>query len=97
MLPIGTAVNKAEMILERKEAYPDIQEITKQRLFEVLDLLIKYGANKEEWLNQDFWGVSNKVHYFEEKQYGLDNTDIREPIRIVLKEYFESRMIKLSD
>ena len=87
MFPIGTAVNKAEMILERKEAYPDIQEITKQRLFEVLDLLIKYGANKEEWLNQDFWGVSNKVHYFEEKQYGLDNTDIREPIRIALKEY----------
>ena len=88
MFPIGTAVNKAEMILERKEAYPDIQEITRQRLFEVLDLLIKYGADKEEWLNQDFWGVSNKVHYFEEKQYGLDNTDIREPIRIALKEYF---------
>ncbi len=89
MFPIGTVVNNAEMILERKEAYPDIQEITKKRLFEVLDLLIKYGADKEEWLNQDFWGVSNKVHYFEEKQYGLDNTDIREPIRIVLKEYFE--------
>lgn len=89
MLPIGTAVNEAEMILERKSAYPDIQEITKQRLFETLDLLIQYGADKEEWLNQDFWGVSNKVHYFEEKQYGLDNTDIREPIRIVLKEYFE--------
>lgn len=89
MFPIGTLVNSAEMILERKEAYPDIQEIAKQRLFETLDLLIKYGANKEEWLNQDFWGVSNKVHYFEEKQYGLDNTDIREPIRIALEEYFD--------
>lgn len=89
MFPIGTAVHEAEMILERKSAYPDIQEITRQRLFEVLDLLIKYGADKEEWLNQNFWGVSNKVHYFEEKQYGLDNTDIREPIRIVLKEYFD--------
>ena len=88
MLPIGTTVNEAEMILERKEAYPDIQELTKQRLFETLDLLIKYGADKEEWLNQDFWGVSNKVYYFEEKQYGLDNTDIREPIRNVLTEYF---------
>ena len=89
MLPIGTAVNHAEMILERKEAYTDIQEIAKQRLFETLDLLIKYGADKEEWLNQDFWGVSNKVYYFEEKQYGLDNTDIREPIRIALEEYFD--------
>ena len=89
VLPIGTAINHAETILERKSAYPDIQEITKKRLFETLDLLIKYGADKEEWLNQDFWGVTNKVHYFEEKQYGLDNTDIREPIRIVLKEYFE--------
>jgi len=89
VLPIGTAANNAEMILERKEAYPDIQEITKKRLFEVLDLLIKYGADKEEWLNQDFWGESNKVHYFEEKMYGRDNVDIREPIRIVLKEYFD--------
>lgn len=88
LLPIGTAVNHAEMILERKGAYPDIQEITKKRLFEVLDLLVKYGADKEEWLNQNFWGVSNKVHYFEEKMYGLDNTDIREPIRDVLKKYF---------
>lgn len=88
ILPIGTAVNSAEMILERKEAYPEIQEIAKQRLFDTLDLLIKYGADKEEWLNQDFWGVSNKVHYFEEKQYGLDNTDKREPIRIALEEYF---------
>lgn len=87
-LPIGTAVNEAEIILERKNAYPDIQEIAKKRLFEVLDLLIKYGADKEEWLNQNFWGVSNKVHFFEEKMYGIDNIDIREPIRIALKEYF---------
>lgn len=88
VLPIGTAVNEAEMILERKSAYPDIQEITKKRLFEALDLLIKYGADKEEWLNQNFWGVSNKVHFFEEKMYGMDNIDMREPIRMVLKEYF---------
>ncbi len=88
MFPIGTAVNYAEMILERGGAYPDIQEITKKRLFESLDLLIKYGADMEEWLDQNFWGVSNKVHYFEEKMYGTDNIDIREPIRIVLKEYF---------
>lgn len=88
VLPIGTAVNHAEMILERKSAYPDIQDITKKRLFEVLDLLVKYGADKEKWLNQNFWGVSNKVHYFEEKMYGMDNTDIRESIRGVLKEYF---------
>lgn len=88
MLPIGTAVNQAEMILVRKGAYPDIQEITKKRLFEILDFLIKYGADKEEWFNQDFWGVSNRVHFFEEKMYGTNNIDIREPMRIVLKEYF---------
>ncbi len=88
MLPIGTAVNQAEMILVRKGAYPDIQEITKKRLFEILDYLIKYGADKEEWFNQDFWGVSNRVHFFEEKMYGTNNIDIREPMRIVLKEYF---------
>lgn len=88
VFPIGTAVNYAEMILERGGAYPDIQEITKKRLFESLDLLIKYGADKEEWLDQNFWGVSNKVYYFEEKMYGTDNIDIRESIRIVLKEYF---------
>ena len=88
VLPIGTTVHQAEGILCHESAYPDIQEIARNRLFEVLDLLIKYGANKEEWLNQDFWGVSNKVHYFEEKHYGMNNVDIREPIRIALKEYF---------
>lgn len=88
MLPIGTAVNEAETILERRSAYPEIQEITKTRLFEILNLLIKYGADKEEWLNQDFWGVSNKVYFFEEKMYGMNHIDIREPIRIVLEEYF---------
>ena len=66
----------------------NIQEITKKRLFEVLDLLIRYGADQEEWLNQNFWGVSNKVHYFEEKMYDINNIDIREPIRIALEEYF---------
>lgn len=88
MLPIGTAVSQAETILESRNAYPDIQEITKKKLYEVLDLLIRYGADKEEWLNQNFWGVSNKVYFFEEKMYGADNTDIREPIRNTLKEYF---------
>jgi len=89
VLPIGTTVRQAEGILCHESAYPDIQEIARNRLFEVLDLLIKYGANKEEWLNQDFWGVSNKVHYFEEKHYGMNNVDIREPIRLALKEYFD--------
>lgn len=88
VLPIGTAVNEAEMIFERESAYPNIQKTAKERLFEVLDLLIKYGADKEEWFNQNFWGVSNKVYYFEEKMYGINNIDIREPIRIVLEEYF---------
>ena len=88
MLPIGTAVNEAETILERRSAYPEIQEITKTRLFEILNLLIKYGADKEEWLNQDFWGVSKRVHFFEEKMYGMNNIDIIEPIRTVLEEYF---------
>ena len=60
------AINHAQMIVERKSAYSDIQEITQKRLFETLDLLAKYGADKGEWLNQDFWGVSNRVHYFEE-------------------------------
>ena len=89
VLPIGTTVHQAEGILCHESSYPDIQEIARNRLFEVLDLLIKYGANKEEWLNQDFWGVSNKVHYFEEKHYGMNNVDIREPIRLALKEYFD--------
>lgn len=88
IFPIGTAVYQAEMIISRKNAYPDIQEITKESLFEVLDLLIQYGGDKEEWLEQNFWGVSNRVHFFEEKMYDINNIDVREPLRIVLEEYF---------
>lgn len=32
ILPIGTAVNEAEMILGHKNAYPDIQEITNEMI-----------------------------------------------------------------
>ncbi len=39
VLPIGTAIDCAEMILTRRSAYPDIQKITQKRLFEVLDIL----------------------------------------------------------
>ena len=88
IFPIGTAVYQAEMIISRKNAYPDIQEITKESLFEVLDLLNQYGGDKEEWLEQNFWGVSNRVHFFEEKMYDINNIDVREPLRIVLEEYF---------
>ncbi len=88
IFPIGTAVHQAEMIISRKSAYPDIQEITKERLFEVLDLLIQYGGDKEEWLEQNFWGVSNRVHFFEEKMFDINNIDVKEPLRIVLEEYF---------
>ena len=88
IFPIGTAVYQAEMIISRKNAYPDIQEITKESLFEVLDLLIQYGGDKEEWLEQNFWGVSNRVHFFEEKMYDINIIDVREPLRIVLEEYF---------
>lgn len=88
LLPIGTAVTEAETILTRKSVYPDLQEITEKRLFEILDLLIEYGADKEEWLNQDFGGASNKVRFLEEKTYGMNNVDLREPVRIVLNKYF---------
>lgn len=88
LLPIGVAVSWADMILSRKSAYPTIQEITPKRLREILDLLIEYGADQQAWLEQDFWGVSNRVHYLEEAQYGADHIDIREPIRVVLQNYF---------
>lgn len=87
--PIDAAVHSAEFILDSKSAYPSIQELTRNTLFEILDLLIKYGASMEEWLNQNFWGVSNKAHYFEEKLLGANDVDIREPIRLALQEYLD--------
>jgi hypothetical protein len=33
--------------------------------------------------------LSNKVHFFEEKMYGIDNIDLREPIRTALQEYLD--------
>ena len=40
VFPIGTAVNYAEMILERGGAYPDIQEITKKDYSKLLIYLL---------------------------------------------------------
>ena len=54
MLPIGTAVNQAEMILERREAYPDIQEITKRDYLKSLIYLSNMVQIKKNGLIKTF-------------------------------------------
>ncbi len=92
-LPIGLAMHKASMILERESVYPEIQKITKKRLFEVLDLLIKYGANVEKWLVQTLHGSTNREYYLD-KNFTFEYIDRIKPIRKVVQQYFKIYNIK---
>ncbi len=47
----GCAVLDADYILESPSTYSDVQEFTRMQLIKLLDLLVEYGADKEEWLN----------------------------------------------
>lgn len=68
---LDTCVAEAENILERQSAYPSVQEITEKRLAELLDLLIKNGADFERWAAKGHFpepnpGESNRARYLED-------------------------------
>lgn len=46
---LNACLNDAELILERREAYPDVQDIAEKQLIRLLDILIEYGADFVGW------------------------------------------------
>ena len=52
----------------------------------MLDLLIQYGADVDDWLDNGKWGsVTNRKAYLDEPECELDYNS---EIRAVLQEYF---------
>ncbi len=63
----GHAVLDAEYLLKSPSAYSDVQEFTRNQLIKLLDLLVQYGANKEEWLNSTRpFGETNLKHFVDD-------------------------------
>lgn len=59
--PIGTAISSAHEVLSQfststYELNIRKYEAAKKHLFEVLDLLIKYGADFDDWADNELWG-----------------------------------------
>lgn len=68
---LDECVAQAENILERPSAYPAVQEITKKRLEELLDLLLRHGADFERWAAKGHFpephpGESNRARYLDD-------------------------------
>lgn len=65
ILPVGTAVYRAEYVL--CGPYPEkALEAAKKQLFKILDLLLEYGADMGQWLEQDFCGESSRTRYVDD-------------------------------
>lgn len=68
---LNACLNDAELILERKEAYPDVQDIAEKQLVRLLDILIEHGADFAGWANRGHFPEpapmeSNKARYLED-------------------------------
>lgn len=66
---LDECVSRAESILDNKGAYPDIQDIAEKQLEAVLDLLLKYGADFNEWSNRGHYageGETNRELFLDE-------------------------------
>ena len=70
--PVGTLISEADEILRR---YSDSREIRggekfeagKKHLFEILDLLKKYGADFDKWFDRKMWdGQTHRAFYMED-------------------------------
>ncbi len=92
LYPIGIAINDAENLLYASSS--DKKEIIKKSLFNILDLLIENGADVDIWLDQRFFGDTNRNYYFN-SEYEF-NVSSKIEIRKYLKEYFDMKKINYS-
>ena len=91
------AVSKAELLFERANIYPGVQEEVRRQLTKILDLLIENGADYVAWANRGHYpepypGPSNKSMFLDDFIPG-DETDIdrNKNMRAFLQEYFKNR------
>ena len=70
--PVGTLVKEADSVLRQysQSTYQggiDTYQTAKKRLFEILDLLKKYGANFDKWFESKIWnGKTHRALYIED-------------------------------
>lgn len=68
---VNLCVSDAEMILERREAYPDVQEAAERQLMRILDILLAHGADFPGWAKREHFpgpgvGETNRARYLDD-------------------------------
>lgn len=66
---LDECVSRAHSILDNQGAYPAVQDITEKQLEAVLDLLLKHGADFNEWANHGHYageGETNRELFLDE-------------------------------
>ena len=70
---------------------PEAYRAAHKNIITILDLLIKYGADVEDWLDNGVWGdITNRKAYYDDFEI-KDEVDFNSQIRTVFKEYFNDQ------
>ena len=87
--PLGVLAARGNYILKRTRSDdPEAYCISNKNIITILDLLIKYGADVEDWLDNGVWGdESNRKAYLDDFEI-KDEVDFNREIRTIFQEYF---------
>lgn len=87
--PLGVLAASGNRILKQtKDSIPENYRIAKKNIMTILDLLIQYGADVDDWLDNGTWGdETNRKAYLDDFEFKGD-ADFNGEIRTVLQEFF---------
>ena len=87
----GSANNTLNQTKMRIDRDPEAYVVAKRNIIKILDLLIQYGADVDDWLDNGRWGSeTNRQAYLDDSELQEDS-DYNHEIRKVLQEYFRDR------
>ena len=87
----GSANNTLNQTKMRIDRDPEAYVVAKRNIIKILDLLIQYGADVDDWLDNGRWGSeTNRQAYLDASELQEDS-DYNHEIRMVFQEYFRDR------
>lgn len=89
--PLGLLVASGNYALTQLKKMNNLKpyELAKENVIKILDLLIEYGADVTNWLDNEKWGdKTNRKAYLDNYELS-DGKDHNGEIRAILQEYFK--------
>ena len=89
--PLGLLAASGNNVLKESRIRGNIKayELAKENVIKILDLLIKYGADVNNWLDNEKWGDKTNRKAYLENYESSDSKDYNGEIRAIFQEYFK--------